>query len=120
LCASGERHLQSERGLWEDRPGSRLDLFAKLLPHDHAELGRLADASGRGAQWPRASLGEDRLGAQGRSGLCGIAGPAQRLPSVRQQFFDPPRGMGADSIEHIAEVSLRIDLQLFARHAQAH
>jgi hypothetical protein len=72
------------------------------------------------APWPRASLREDRLGAQGWSGLCGIARLAHCAPAVRQQFFDPPRGMGADSIEHIAEVSLRIDLELLARHAQAH
>ena len=35
----------------------------------------------------------------------------ERLPSIGQQFLDPTGRMSADSIENIAEVSLRIDLQ---------
>ena len=63
---------------------------------------------------------EDGPGAQRCSVFCGGAGFAKRLPSVGQQFLDPPGRMGADSIENVAEVSLRIDIQFLARRAQAH
>jgi hypothetical protein len=77
VCASGERHLQSERGFWEDRPGSRPDLFTKLLPHDHAELGRLADAHGRGAcNGP--GLVWEKTGSGLRDGQASAASPDWR------------------------------------------
>jgi hypothetical protein len=60
---------------------------------------------------------EDGPGAQRWSVLCGVAGLAQLLPTVGQQLLDPPRWMGADSIQHVAEVNLRVDSQLFARRA---
>jgi hypothetical protein len=36
----------------------------------------------------------------------------QRLPTVGQQFFDQPGRVSANSIEHIAEVSLRVDIRV--------
>ena len=60
--------FKAKEGFGKMDRGSRPELFTNLFPHDHAEFGRLADASGRGrAPLPRASLGEDRLGAQGRA-----------------------------------------------------
>jgi hypothetical protein len=51
--------------------------------------------------------------------LRDIIGLAQRLPPVDSNVLDPARGMGPDLIEHVAEVCLRIDLQLLAGRAQA-
>jgi hypothetical protein len=99
--------------------GRRLAVPGPGAP-DHTEVIRRADNPGRGAQnGPESIWGEDGPGAQMRSVDCGVAGLAQRLPSVGQQYFDPPRGMGADSVQHIAEVDLRVDPQVLARRAQA-
>ena len=55
--------------------------------------------------------GDDEPRTQGRSISSGAAGLAQLLPTVGQQLIDPLGRMGADAIQRIAEVSLRVDPQ---------
>jgi hypothetical protein len=59
-------------------------------------------------------------GAQGRSVRCRAVGHAQHPPSVGEQFFDQARRTSTDAIEHIAKISLWVDLQFLARRAQTH
>ncbi len=95
-----------------------------VLPHTGSAHSINAGSSharatpGHGAQnGPESILVQEEPGAQRCSVFCGNAGFAKRLPSIGQQVLEPPGRMGADSIENIAEVSLRIDLQFLARRA---
>ena len=69
---------------------------------------------------PAVVITPDDRGAHVRSVCSGGVGLVQLLPAVRQPFVDPLRRVRADSIEHIAEVSLRVDPQILAGRAQAH
>src|SRR3954451_22995322 len=76
---------------------------------------------GRGAP-SRPEFVRDRDEAEaGRwSVLRGFSRLTQRPPAVGQQLLDPTRRVGADPVEHVAEVRLRVDPQGLARRAQAH
>src|SRR5262249_7475838 len=63
---------------------------------------------------------DDPPPAQRRSVRCGIAGPAQLPPTVRQQLVDPLGRMRADPTQYIAEVGLPVAPPALARRAQAH
>ena len=81
----------------------------------------LPASCGRGAHRRLGLVGHrDEPGASGWSVLHGFAGLAQLLPAVGQQLLDPTRRVGADPVEHVAEVRLRVDPQGLARRAQAH
>jgi hypothetical protein len=64
---------------------------------------------------PALVWGDDEPGAQVRSVRSGVAGLPQLLPTVRQQFLDPPRQMRADPVEHVAEVCPGLHAQPLAR-----
>src|SRR5271166_767960 len=124
-CASGEVHLQSS--LWA-RDNVRGTVLTRSLgwrtrsPRVRTGPRRTWGKTNlsRGAHnRPALVWGDDERGAQVRSVRCDVVGLAQFLPTVRQQLVDPLRRMGADPIEHIAEVSLRVDSQILARCAQA-
>ena len=75
-------------------------------PGAEPNAGRDKPAAGRKTGAPRSSGVSRNSGLRGSSQSLGGAGPAQLLPTVRQQLVDPLRRVGADAIQHIAEVNL--------------
>jgi hypothetical protein len=107
------------RGRLEERPTPTV---GKTLGRRTHSVNRRFDAScGRGARRRPELVGHrDEPGASGGSLRRGGSRLLQRLPAVGRQLLDPTRRVGADPVEHVAEVRQRIDPQVLARRAQAH
>jgi hypothetical protein len=126
-CPSGEPHLQSRAQVCDPVPGTGLipaggagrTRSSRSRPGSRRSRRRIRRR--RGARERPALVDGDRQpAAQGRSGRCSVAGPAQLLPAVGQQLVDPVGWMRADATEHIAELRPRVDPQILAGRAQTH